>query len=515
MIQLWSVACSSLMESPTPLSVSSVRRSRSAGSAKSTSGPHWALDVTQADRGGSDATGDGANLSPVSRSKKRVRRSRRSPRRLQLTYPASNAGWDARVVSIWAGLTGENTWLILTLLTLVVTFVLLIACANVANMMLARGVSRRAEMALRIALGAGRWRLVRGTSDRESAAGSCWRRRRPGRRVCWAGSDPFDSFRTLLPADRDRPSRAAVYRRAVAPYPVSYSDCGPLSSRHATDVNEVLKEGSARTAGGRQARRARNGLVIAQVALAVTLLLVAGLALRTAIAMQDLDLGFNTDEVMTVRIDLALPKYPTDEQVRSWYDNLLGELAALPGVEAAAAVSSLPVFESGPSSTITIEGQDLSTSDDQPRATHVVVSPDYNRAMGIAVLQGRALVSSDRIEGIPVVLINQEMARRYWTGPGEAIGQRIRLGDPSGSPDTVAPWREVVGIMADVGADPVAPPQPQVFVPFGQAAQRSMAVVVRTSVAPESALPAIRDVVRRADADQVVAEAQDAGADVK
>lgn len=465
-----------------------------------------ALDAAQADRGDRTLRVTG-RLKPGVTLEEAGAEIAAITRRLQLTYPASNAGWDARVVSIWAGLTGENTWLILTLLTLVVTFVLLIACANVANMTLARGVSRRAEMALRIALGAGRWRLVRErlTESLLLALGGG----AVGLAVAFAGlavihSIPSEPFFQQIVIDY----RVLLFTAALSLLIPFVFGLWPALQSTRTDVNEVLKEGSARTAGGRQARRGRNGLVVAQVALAVTLLLVAGLALRTAVAMRDLDLGFNTDEVTTVRIDLSLPKYPTDEQVRSWYDNLLAELAALPGVEAAAAVSSLPVFESGPSSTITIEGQDLSTSDDQPRATHVVVSPDYDRAMGIAVLQGRTLSSSDRTDGIPVVLINQEMARRYWTGPGEAIGQRIRLGDPSGNPGTVAPWREVVGIMANVGADPVAPPQPQVFVPFGQAPQRSMAVVVRTSVAPESALPAIRDVVRRADADQVVADVQ-------
>ena len=420
--------------------------------------------------------------------------------RLEETYPVTNAGWHARVASLWEGTTGPNAPLVLTLLGLVVSFVLLIACANVANLMLARVITRQKEMALRVALGAGRFRLVRQLVTESLVLGLA------------GGGAGLIVARFGLDIIRAVPSEP-IFQQIVIDYRVLLFTavlslvtplvCGlaPAIQASRADINDTLKDTSARTAGGQRGRRGRSLLVVSQVALAVTLLVVAGLAVRTAVAMQRMDLGFDTAEILTSPLDVPDPAYPTDTEVEGFYTELVARIGELPGVAAAGVVGSLPVADGdGVATLVTIEGRGVSTTTDQPWAARVVASPDCTRVMNIPLLAGRAFTTGDRADTGAVVLINQEMARRHW--PNDvALGHRVRLGEP----DAAGPWREIVGVVADTkGADVVAPPQPQLYVPASQQVERGMVLVVRATGDPMGLVAAVRATIREADANQAV-----------
>ena len=401
-------------------------------------------------------------------------------RRLQDAHPVTNAGWDARAASFWEGTTGRNTGLMLTLLTLVVTFVLLIACANVANLMLARVVTRQKEMALRVALGAGRGRLVRQLLTESLILGLLGGG--AGLVVAMIGLDviravSYEQIFQQIVIDH----RVLLFTAALALITPFICTLAPALQSSRVDLNGTLKEGSARVGGGRRGRRVRSILVVSQVALAVTMLVVAGLATRTALALHRIDLGFDTRNVLTLQIDLPDREYPADGQARAFYEGVVARIHELPGVEVAAAVSRLPVFGGETTTLVTIQGQPAPTPDDQPWALAATTSPAYPQVLKIPLVTGRVFSRADRPDTRPVVLINLEMARRYWPGKVEPLGQRIKLGGP----DAQDPWREVVGIVGNVqGSDPLTPPPPRLYVPLAQQAEHAMAVVIRTTGDP-------------------------------
>ena len=325
-------------------------------------------------------------------------------RRLEETYPATNAGWHARVVSLWEGTTGPNAPLILTLLGLVVTFVLLIACANVANLMLARVVTRHKEMALRVALGAGRFRLVRQLVTESLVLGLAGGA--AGLIVARFGLDiiravPAEPFFQQIVIDY----RVLLFTAVLSLVTPLLCGLAPAIQASRIDPNDTLKDTSAGTVGGRHGRRGRSLLVVSQVALAVTLLVMAGLAVRTAMAMQRMDLGFDTAEILTLALDVPDPAYPTDAEVGLFYTELVARIGQLPGVVAAGVVSGLPV----------------------------------------------------------------------------------------------------VGVVADTkGADVVAPPQPQLYVPASQQVELGMVLVLRATGDPTGLVGVVRATIREADANQAV-----------
>ena len=425
-------------------------------------------------------------------------------RRLEETYPVTNTGWNARVASLWEGTTGPNSPLVLTLLGLVVTFVLLIACANVANLMLARVVTRRKEMALRVAIGAGRFRRVRQLVTESLVLGLLGGG--AGLLVARFGLDVIRAF----PSEPIFQQIVIDYRvllftavlSLVAPLLCALA---PAIQASRTDLNDSLKETSTRTAGGRRGRRGRNLLVVSQVALAVTMLVVAGLSVRTALAIQRMDLGFDTAEILTLPLTVPEPTYPTDAEVGLFYTELVERLEQLPGIEAAGVVGRLPIVGGRAVTTlVTIEGRGVSTASDQPWADRLVASPDYLRVMNIPLLAGRAFSTGDRADTGAVVLISQEMARRHWPD-ADPLGHRIKLGEPG----TTGPWREIVGVIRDTrGGDLAAPPQPQLYVPATQQVERGMVLVARATGDPTGLVAAVRGEIREADADQAVYDVQ-------
>jgi len=411
--------------------------------------------------------------------------------------PVTNTGWSAQVMPLLQAMTGSNTWLILSLLVLVVSFVLVIACANIANLRLARGVGRRKELAVRAAIGAGRFRLVRqllaesllfgmagGLLGLVAAEGGL-------RAIKAVTYEPF--FKQI---EMDYRVLAFVALLSIVT-PVLFAFLPALSAAR-MNLSEVIGEGEGRTSGGRRGRRSRNALVIAQLSLAATLLVLSTLIIQVAAAQSRLDVGFDPTNVLTLQIELDGPRYGDDEAVRQFGDAAIERLEGLPGVARVAITSTLPVFSRAPTVSFEIEGRPVPQRDDQPWALQSTVSPGYFSTFDIPLVRGRSFVEADGPDAPAVALVSAETARRYWPD-GDPVGRRVRM---SGSED----WIEIVGVVADVfnQRELVDSFNPAVYVPLAQHPRRAMAIAARTAVAPDTLIDAVRSRIRDLDPDQAV-----------
>jgi predicted permease len=414
--------------------------------------------------------------------------------RLAHEFPA-NAGWSARVAPTREAITGSDTWVILALLSLVVGFVLLIACANVTNLALARVAGRRRELAVRTALGASRWRTLRlliiegmvlglagGALGLAVAEG--------GLRLIRAAA--YEPFFDLVRIDRT----VLLFAMGVSILcPVLFSLLPALLASD-NQVGEALKEGG-RTSGAVRARRSRHALVVAQVALAMTLLVVAALAVRTMIAINRADLGFDPRPLLTAQIVTPGWKHKEDGAAAQLQDDVLARLRRLPGVEAAAAASALPSLGQGTRITFVVSGRPPATDAERPWARWVVVSDDFFRTTGIPLLAGRAFTDGDRAETEAVAVVNVTAAQKYFGSTSAALDARLSTTAPGEAPQ----WIRVIGIAGDTSnPDIELPPDPQLYVPLLQRPSRTTALLVRAA-RPADVASAVRGAVREADSD--------------
>jgi putative ABC transport system permease protein len=418
--------------------------------------------------------------------------------RLAREHPASNAGYAVRVVSLRQSVMGPQAYQTVALLSLTVVFVLAIACGNVASLTLARNAARERETAVRTALGAGRLRVARqllteGTLLALGGAALGVAMAAGGLALLRAVSYE----RALQQMHLD--VRMLVFAGAVSLLtPLLFGLVPALQATRASVVSTLRDSGSrSATARGGRGRRA---LVVVQLALALTLLVVAGLSTRTAIALQAHDMGFIRRGLVTMRLDLTPVGYASDERVRQFVGPLVESLAASPGALGAAATSSLPVVDNAPATALAVEGQAPAVPGTSPWAARSVVTDGYFRTLGMAVVSGRGFEAGDSAEAVPVAVASRAFARRYF-GDGTAIGHRIRVGADTD------PWLTIVGVVEDVQNPNFAePPLPQVYLPFAQHPERSLTLVVRT--AREAAtIAAARAEVARLDPDQALWQA--------
>jgi putative ABC transport system permease protein len=411
-------------------------------------------------------------------------------------YPQSQ-GFGTTVESLRDQLTREARP---TLLLLFATagFVLLIACANVANLTLARLVRRERELALRTALGAGRGRIMRqllAEGGLLSLAGGLL-----GLGLAAAALQLLTAF-----AARFTPRAGEIaldgtvlsFTLAVSVLTaVAFALLPALPSR--VNLVGALKDGGAATSGGRS-QRLRSLLVVAQVAVSVVLLIGAGLMVRSLLALQRVNPGFDTERVLTMTIDLNWSRYTTPDLIRQFHDRLRSRLAGQPGIAASASTMVFPLqgnrragFE------FEIEGRPKNPGAALPQGDFRSVSPEYFRALGIPLVTGRVFTESDGPNAPQVALVNQSLARRYW-GTQSPLGGRI-------SADSGKTWLEVVGVVGDVrhyGLD--TDPADEVYAPFAQIPIREGRFVVRTTGEPMAMARRIEDEVHAIDAAQPVA----------
>jgi putative ABC transport system permease protein len=363
----------------------------------------------------------------------------------------------------------------------VVAFVLLIACANIANLLLGRAVARDREMAVRVALGSGRWRILRllmAESLLIAAAGSVL--------GLLLGRLMRDALVASVPIEIPIWMRfdidATVGIFVVALTVVSGVTFGLLPSLRASrhDVTAALKESGTRsTTGG--AGRSRTLLVVAEVAIAVVVLVGSGLVIRSFMRLMQINPGFRSSNLLTLRVALPEAAYGTEDRRRAFVDEALPRIRSLSGVEQAAIVSALPLSGSFSTTSISIEGAPPPLPGRNPMAGFAAASGGYFETMGIPLKRGRTFNERDGRPGTdPVVIVNETLAARHWPGQ-DPVGKRFKLGDAS-SP---RPWMTVVGVVGDTRLLTLDEPiRDGMYVPHPQLPTRGFTVVVRTATAP-------------------------------
>ena len=422
--------------------------------------------------------------------------------RLRQQYPESNNRRFNRVVTLHAHLVGESSRALLLLLG-AVALVLLIACANVANLLLARAAGRQKELAVRIALGATRLRLVRQLlveSVLLALAGGA-----AGLLLGWWG---VDLLKGLLPEGFPRLADIAVDPRVLGFTLLVSCATGlafglaPALQFTKPDVHAALKEGARGSTGGARGGRLRSLLIVSEVALSLVLLVGAGLLFRSFMRLQSVELGFRPQRVLTFRLAPSGANFREDAQYSAFYRDVAERVRAVPGVEAVGVINTLPL-QKGPTTGFQVEGRPPLRADERPMVNYRSVSPGYFDAAGVRVLRGRVPDERDAAGAPPVLAVNQSLARRDFPGE-DPVGKRISFGiRPDGQPN----WFEIVGVVADVRSMELhTEPPPEIYTSYLQDPFAGMSFVVRSSVEPESLVPAVREAVRGVDRAQPVAE---------
>jgi putative ABC transport system permease protein len=384
-----------------------------------------------------------------------------------------------------------------------VTFVLLIACANVANLLLAKAAGRQKEIAVRSALGASRGRLIRQFLT-ESVLLALMAGALGVLLASWGVALLVSAATGSIPRATEITvdGRVLGFTLIVAVLTGVIFGLAPALQASNVDLNTALKDTSRGSGGGLRRARVRSGLVVTEVALSVVLLIGAGLLIRSFVLLQNVDPGFNPQQLLVANISLPSSRYSRTEQRAAFYTQLCQELSALPGVVSAGAAQSLPLTGSDSRTLVAIDGRPVPPLAERPIVSMGIVSPEYFRAMGIPLLRGRFFTDHD-IESSPTtVIINQSFARRFFPDE-DPIGKRMLGG---GAQPQV---REIVGIVGDVRHNALdTSPAEALYLSSNQRPQLAMSVVVRTSGPPSSVSGAIRSRVLSIDKDQPIASVQ-------
>ncbi len=407
-------------------------------------------------------------------------------------YPQENDNHTAFVIPLREQLVGDIRRPLLILFA-AVGLVLAVACANVANLQLIRAAARRKEIAIRAALGAGRRRIARQLLTESmllavmgGAAGTML--------ALWG----MGAIRALMPQGILHLTAAQLDLRVLGFTLVislaagALSGLGALLQASRLNLNDMLREGGRGAGGAHQ--RARSVVVVAEIALAIVLLIGAGLMIRSLWKLQLVTPGFDPQNALTAQISLPSARYREPQQIAIFFQQLIEKVRALPGVNAAGAISILPLSGGASRTSIAIEGRPEMTDilpQARPRIHPRVVTPDYFQAMGIRLIGGRLLTTQDGSAAPLVALINQTAAQRYWPGQNP-LGHRVQIGGGG-------QWREVVGIVGDVrhqGLDKDV--NPEVYFSWAQSPQRNGTLVVQ-GINVSSLAPAIRSQAQELD----------------
>jgi putative ABC transport system permease protein len=408
--------------------------------------------------------------------------------RLARAWPASNASLRPEVRTFEEFFIGENAALIYRAMVGAVGFVLLIACANLGNLMLGRTAARRKELAIRTALGAGRGRLVRQIVTESlvlAAFGSAL-----GLMFAWWATRLFiriggDSIPRPDAVAID--GRVMVFTLTIAVVAALLAGIIPALQASRPAVVENLREGG-REGGTSASRRTRHVLIAAEVALAFMLLAGAGLLLRTLWTMQNVDRGFSPSRIATMRLSLPGSAYAGPPEVRAFYSRLLERVRALPGVESAATGTGVLMPLLANSGIMTIEGRPP-TPGPQIEYPREIVSPGYFETLGVTLVAGRTFTEQDHADATLVTVVNETFARDAWPGQ-EPLGRRVRFGGAQSK----APWLTVIGVVRDLrrSDDVRRAVRPEVYMCTLQNPPRSQMLLVRTATDPNAIVASVR-----------------------
>lgn len=413
------------------------------------------------------------------------------------------SGWNVLVIPLYTEVVGATRQMLLVLLG-AVGIVLLIACANAANLLMARASARQREIAVRLAMGAPRLRVVRQLLTESlliSCAGGAL-----GLLLAFSG---VRALVMLLPADFPRANDIHVswpvllFTLAVSLATGFLFGLAPALQASRTDPKEGLQKGTRGTTAGRHQNSLRSALVMAEVGLASVLLIGAGLMLRTFLNLIHLDPGFREDHLLTATLSLPHSEYKGRAQVAQFFDRLVTELNGLPGVVSAGAGSDLPWTGYDENmGGFEIEGKKAPPKDDFHARYHMA-TPGYFSAMGIPLLEGRTFTAADKDGAPKVLIINQVMAKLYWPGE-DVVGKRVSFED---NPKKDSDWTTIVGVVGDVKDQPSSPGAQNAFWwPESQAGESDMSIAIRTRSDPRQAIDGLREAVHQLDPGLAVAD---------
>ena len=426
--------------------------------------------------------------------------------------PVTNEGLSVNVIDLRASLVGDYKNALLILLG-VCGFVLLIACVNVANLLLARATARQKEIAIRAALGADRRRIFRQLLTESLLLGVI-----SGALGLFLALWGMDLLLAAIPIDIpfwmkfDLDGRVLAFTAACSVLTGFVFGTAPALEASNPDLNETLKEGG-RSGAGSGGHRLRSLLVAAEIALSLVLLVGAGLMMRSFLSLQHVNAGINPEGVLTLNIGLPGAKYRTPETRIAFFQQLLERVRAIPGVQSAGTNSGLPLAGSNWGRSLTVEGFPVLSVGEAPMINHCVISPDYFRTMGIPILKGRDFDERDiappkvpqlavRGDSMPgaatgVTIIDERLAREYWPDQ-DPIGKRIRFGPPEDN----EPWHTIVGVVGEVKHERLdASTRKSVYLPHAQVPIGGSRLAIRTEGRPESLIGAVRNQVRELDPD--------------
>jgi putative ABC transport system permease protein len=426
--------------------------------------------------------------------------------RLERSYPDTNKNRRFLVWPLLKLLVGNETHQYLVMLLGSVLFVLLIACANVANLQFARATGRMREIAVRRALGAARWRVIAQLVTESvllSFIGAA-----VGLLVAYWG---ISLIRGGMPAEIERyvlgfkdiqlDTRTLLFTLAAAVASGVLAGLAPAWQSSHPNLTAALREGGRGASTGKARQRVRNILVASEIALAVVLLVGAGLMVRGFKTMLDTGQAIEPETLLTLRLAITDNKYREKSQVTEFYRDVLERIQALPGVRSAAAVTTLPYSDHSSGRDFTIEGRTVEPGN-QPHGMYQVASPEYFATLHVPLREGRFLLASDGPTAPPVVLISERMAQRWWKNESP-IGKRIRLGDA----DSKSPWMTIAGVVGDMPHNPYErAPRRTIYVPYQQQPALWMDIGVRTAGDPLLLAPSVTAAIRSVDPDQPITD---------
>jgi len=425
--------------------------------------------------------------------------------RLSEVYPETNENVGAWVEPIMDYFRpADERWAEVLMLAMVGA-VLLMACVNLANLLMARATARGREYAVRAALGAGRGRIIRQLGTESVLLGLIG-----GALGLLVGRWIFDM---IMPHVPHRPPGAAEvglsvgvlsYTLAISLAAALVFGFAPALIASRVPVFEALKEAAASASAGRSRNRLRHALVVGQLALGLPLLVGCGLVVKSLHAIKSADIGFDAGQVLTMQIGLSPRRYGDEKERALFFRDAVEAMEAIPEVEAACAMMFVPVPHFQRQTEIVIEGRDDSGAPGENVAALQIVSPGYFKIMGVPLMEGRLISRHDDADAQRVVVVNQRLAERYWPGRS-ALGKRIMRGRDASEGE----WMTVVGVVGEGGrVDMGEPPLPAMYLPFEQSPFFTMVLAARTVGDPMDAAGAAREVIRRIDSNQPISEVQ-------
>lgn len=414
--------------------------------------------------------------------------------RAEQQFPATNIGWDTTLKTLQEGIVGDIRKT-MSILSAVVAVVLLIACVNLANLLLSRSAGRRREIGIRSSLGAGRARLTRQLLTESvllSGIGAA-----VGIALAWAATRLLVRLGpTFLPRldEIGLDWRVFLFTAGVATVTGILFGSAPALELANTSLAGALREGGRGQSIGFRRNRLRSALVVGEVALALVLLSTAGLLIQSLYRLQTVDPGFDPHNVLTFHADLPEAQYKTNAQQATFYKNVLDRLRSLPGVTAAGAAQSFPLSGADYILTFTQIGKPPVPEGNEPSAAYYAATPGYISALRIPLKSGRDFTEHDDASGPPVAIISESMARKFYASE-QPLGQRIRMGNGSKP-------AEIVGVVGDVRDEQLQSlGRPAVYEPAAQIPFTGMYFAVRGERNPEALISSVRAALREQDSD--------------